>query len=146
MNREIKFRAWDKEENRMFYDVQNIYDSTYMPAKNEDGTDADDGCYYNSFGGLLRDIEIMVVMQFTGLKDKNEVPIYEGDIVKILYTDWTSEENYYIGKVVWSNDRWSINFGESKWGGDDIGSIKPGEHGWIEVIGNIYSNPELLQN
>jgi len=67
------------------------------------------------------------------------VEIYEGDVVKILYTDWASEKDYMIGTVVFKHSKWSINLGIGKYGDfDDYGSINPGRHGWCEVIGNIY--------
>jgi hypothetical protein len=50
-----------------------------------------------------------------------------------------------IGRVVWERDRWMLNFGPSKYGGDYLDRMQPGQHGECEVIGNIYENPELLK-
>jgi len=99
------------------------------------------------------------IMQFTGLLDKNGKEIYEGDIVRILYTDWASQSDYSIpleeykksiskiGKIEWNEDAyWCLNFGKSGYGDDDIGGLHEGPHGEKEIIGNIYENPELLSN
>ncbi len=97
------------------------------------------------------------VMQYTGLKDKNGVEIYEGDIVRILYTDWPSNpapnneglEEYKksisnIGFVEFYYDSWKINFGEHPQG-IDHGEMFEGAYGEKEVIGNIHENPELMK-
>jgi uncharacterized phage protein (TIGR01671 family) len=103
--------------------------------------------------------EKVVLMQYTGLKDKNGKEIYEGDIVRILYTDWASkpeddprtiqqyliEDKCHIGKIVYNAPEFEINFGRGKYGDDDFGSTNHGAHGWIEVIGNVFENPELIQ-
>lgn len=92
--------------------------------------------------------------QFTGLPDKNGTEIYDGDIVRILYTDWPSKsgndertlEQYmldisYTATVVWGDAEWILKFSD-----DNYGSIHCGKHGQIVVIGNIHSTPELLKN
>jgi len=105
----------------------------------------------------LFDIENYVTVadrQYTGLFDKNGKEIYEGDIIRILYTDWPSNhtdlslEDYkksisHYGEVIF-NDL----FGNAKYelsNRDWRGSITPGTHGELEIIGNIFENPELLE-
>lgn len=68
------------------------------------------------------------IMQFTGLLDKNGKEIWEGDIVK---------RGKLIKKVEWVDNRCGFNLNNVKKGGSWF-------KGEIEVIGNIYSNPELI--
>ena len=72
-----------------------------------------------------------VFMQFTGLKDKNGVPIYEGDIIKSIIFN---EED--TGAIEWSNDGLYIVNGNHL---QDYSFVD------IEVIGNIYKHSELLR-
>lgn len=77
------------------------------------------------------------IMQYTGLKDKNGVEIYEGDVVK----GWIhNPSEHHIVEYV--SDEYNCGFMASKIG--RFGKI----HVWyagLEVIGNIYENPELLE-
>jgi uncharacterized phage protein (TIGR01671 family) len=132
--RTIKFRCWSTKRNPKM---------VYLP---------EDGSY--SGRDLIGDSD-WAVMQFTGLLDKNGKEIYEGDIVRILYTDWMSKsdadprtlEQYKIdisrvGVVEYFYDRFNLYFPNR--GGVTTGSLSEGDHGEKEIIGNIYENPELL--
>ena len=132
--REIKFRAWDKQNNKYFRECCWL---SFCP----NGirfmwTDSETD---NMMVTELNDYELM---QFTGLKDKNGKEIYEGDIVKYTVDLGGGSKKTYIGQVLWN----------SEWACWDIVSGPIHEFDWVkiarngyEVIGNIYENPELLE-
>jgi len=94
----------------------------------------EDGQYYN-IGIGCEDVELL---QCTGLKDKNGKLIYEGDIVKTI-TQPNIIEN--VGIVKWDNK--SAQFlRTSNLESEDLVSFWWNDT--VEVIGNIYENPELL--
>lgn len=74
MNREIKFRVWDVGNKEML-EVQELdFESTFYGGRIAIRPDQ-----YNDYF----DTEDMILMQYTGLKDKNGKEIYEGDIIRI---------------------------------------------------------------
>lgn len=124
-----KFRAWLKEEYRMT-DVREI---TFIDGEVYLISDVTDFYAYEEFK----------LMQSTGLRDKNGMEIYEGDIVKFSDCD----DDVYITPVVW--DKNYACFGVSFSGGYPI-SFDYLEEFYtelkdIEVVGDIYENPELLE-
>ena len=106
----IKFRAWNPIAKNMHID--DIYAIT---------TDEK----VNLKDGLM--LSGCILMQYTGLKDKNGKEIYEGDIVK-----WSNSVNSGVYEIKWFRTGFSSN-GLPLFN-DDV----------VEVIGNIYENPELL--
>jgi uncharacterized phage protein (TIGR01671 family) len=140
--REIKFRAWDIKEKRMLNWDKEPYLSFFIGDYGVILKNAFDKSNLNS-GGKVE------LMQFTGLKDKNGVEIWEGDIVK-------TKDKYYPIKVV-SYTATIINEHDGDWDewycGFDL-TLAGGEYSVlhyrlsaddIKVIGNIYENPELLK-
>lgn len=116
--REIKFRAWNKEENLM---ISNPY-------INEAG-------YLNEDIAQMQD-NGLILMQYTGLKDKNGVEIYEEDIVKC------SELPNITGKPLYNPD--NLVF-EVKYNSPYIDPFAQFIVADSEVIGNIHETPELLK-
>ena len=126
--RTIKFRAWIENEQKMIYDIVDIWE--------RDG----DGEYGDCFGEVIENG--YPVMQFTGLKDKNKKEIYEGDIVKIDDTDevinWVRGE---IAVVEWKPAKFII-----KCLNDEKNTLTEDFNDVLEVIGNKFENPELLES
>lgn len=129
MNREIKFRAWDKNCNAM-REVRAIeWDG-------HGGVDVDYSCdKMSNFAGGPD-----TLMQFTGLKDKNGKEIYEHDIV-IISTKYPKKKVAQIIGRDWETGGWCFTYDT----GEAMRDITRGEKGVLEVIGNIYENPELLK-
>lgn len=119
MNREIKFRVWDKVSNS--YSCLNMIDALLWLQNGEFFYSAEEYSY-----NFKKNI---VIQQFTGLKDKNEKDIYEGDIIKITDHKFSSRPSPTIQEVKWDNE---YGFGI---GGGLIESR--------EILGNIFENPEL---
>jgi uncharacterized phage protein (TIGR01671 family) len=79
----------------------------------------------------LRTPENVELMQYTGLKDKNGKEIYEGDLLS---------NSEFIGQIVW--DIGGFDWVKSNGVEYFIGNLKTTD---IEVVGNIYENPDLLK-
>jgi len=131
MSREIKFRAWDKIR-KIWIHIMSIQ---WFSGK--EGCVAD-GTHSYPFS----DIELI---QFTGLKDKNDKEIYEGDIVRTpdiadnLWEIYWHINGFCLGRK--RKDKSVLD-----WPTDENGYVCYGRS-WvdIEVLGNIYENPELLE-
>lgn len=94
--------------------------------------------------GILCGREVLpeTVGEYTGLTDKNGKKIFEGDIVKVEYfSDWGENFVVGIGVIVWNLS--SVSF-VIKIEGNVLLNLFSSRHTGIEIIGNIYDNPELL--
>lgn len=105
--REIRFRAWNKEKKEIVY--------RFFSIDNTNGL-----CWYQNPMENLP----YILMQYTGLKDKNGKEIYEGDIVYSTYYRHNIEIEDIFTMYKW------FDYPESE---------------EFEIIGNIYENPELIK-
>lgn len=119
--REIKFKAWDSVLNQFLPNIQNHI--------------GNDGW---GFGHLIKN-ERYKVCQFTGLKDKNEKEIYEGDIVSMQHGLYNYTVHFENGSFVCYHleAKDLVNGGKLKWGLLSR-SFDLGEDYQLEVIGNIH--------
>lgn len=151
-NREIKFRAWyhhkhNSDNGWMEYlelGINELYQDVFLLAKDfpRSGTG-----HYVPLKGFRHEKDF-ALMQYTGLKDKEGVEIYEGDILK-WWVDSVNEFSKYPLIVVWEQSGFTL-FSKlfSRFGLPDGSQCTVEQaRGYMrdsEVIGNIYENPELL--
>ena len=145
-----KYRVWDKKAKVWLReDCQN---QIFI---RPDGTLT----WWNVYGFDDKASETFEIDWFIGLFDKNGKEIYCGDILHVwsYYTDGKRTYDEGNWEVYWRNDRWHLQRGKEGYdNGDyydgdecpwpDVDDWEPSENGSrIEIIGNIHSNPELLE-
>lgn len=141
--REIKFRAWDKENKRMCSVGWLRWNPDFTFRQAQCIFSVDGGGVFDDVDELLVDGENIQLMQFTGLRDKNGKEIYEGDIfaIPICATDDVVYKYYNIEyEVRWTKGHWEIHT-------EVDGRTELLEHYNKQgtVIGNIYETPELIE-
>lgn len=119
------FRAWSKKFERMYEVTLIDYENGDVGLKDDHG------------GVAIGDIKQLILMQSTGMFDKNGVEIFEGDVVKLQYTITSDLELFEVRQF--RGGMWRI---DNRRRGSDL---------WLrnedcEVIGNIYKDIELLES
>ena len=128
-SREIMFRVWDKVGESIIYPLRQYDEHDYQISF--------DGRFY-VHGHWFADA---VIMQYTGVKDKNGKEMYEGDIVKLAFN---GSDDMEIGIVIIDQNGFHVvdqqkeyvceNYGEKYYLLEDA-----------TIIGNIFENPELIK-
>ncbi|MBC3005083.1 hypothetical protein H7914_08835 [Staphylococcus epidermidis] len=126
-----KFRVWDNAVNKM-WNVVTIYIK-------DEWVKVNDGSIYGITKDLVRDY---VLMQSTGLKDKNGTEIYEGDIVEFKYP--YDKRIKTKGIIVWNDNKacFGICMKETT---EQYELYRITAENYLTVIGNIYENQDLLE-
>jgi len=116
MNRQLKFRVWDNEQKKFeYFELHNIT----VPDR-------------------LLTQDKSPLQQYTGIKDSEQIDIYEGDIVRGKFFDTDYRHLKTINsEVVWIERYACFNIGIEEW-------RYSGEP--VTIIGNIFENSELLNN
>lgn len=140
MNDRFKYRCWDKQIKKMRYgDIQ--LSCSGLPFTLE----------ATSEGLKVVDIDNIEIMQSTGIKDRNGKLIYEGDIVKSEEYPFKSNDKYnYSAEICWAKDSAQFFYYVFKNKDSEVVGRSTGNTGSLEeyeweIIGNIYENPELLE-
>ena len=144
--REIKFRAWDGKSIR--YDITGFEHGK----TNEMAGVFLDGDYFAITDDLKKCDAFnpcAIVMEYTGLKDKNGKEIYEGDIITSENYPFTNDGNKnYAGEVYFDDEQACFCLDvipiSDRVRGAAVGGMLCEYAEAAEVIGNIYENPELL--
>lgn len=118
-----KYRAWDSAKKEMFKDTFAITESGQVVVVEQESVASSPDYVF---------VDHLVIMQSTGLKDKNGKEIFEGDVVKCngLLGTIESFKAMWICSFVKYNNYQKVGFFAQE----------------IEVVGNVYENPELLED
>lgn len=170
MNRQLKFRIWNKQhkvwlENDASLHCFSNWSICPFTGKLTDYVGAIGGDietysaspapdYYTTADGIVKESPY-VIQQSTGLKDKNEKEIYEGDIVEYsrlrlittenptgVFNTKAIEDGDFVGEIIFISPGFCWSYEHKRY--DDIEPMTQASHRY-EIVGNIFENPELLK-
>jgi len=120
--RTLKFRAWDKEKKIMVYLEKPL------------AIAFDGNVVFDSGNGFVETTKKYIPLQFTGLTDRNGKEIYEGDIVRCFMNG----EEHSLNVIKWADYGYTMTDFEDESGERVLWFCE------VEVIGNIWKNPDLI--
>ena len=127
-----KFRAWDSAKKEMFKDTFAITESGQVVVVEQESVVCPPDYVF---------VDHLVIMQSTGVLDKNSQEIFEGDVVRQVRTQPTIENETITGVVTMLEGAWLI-VNDNEQLASDLWS----ETDENEIIGNIFENKELLED
>jgi uncharacterized phage protein (TIGR01671 family) len=135
MNRQLKFRIWDKQNKKWIYEWDASHKRLAISLVGL--------VYHGGYDDVLPENDY-VIQQYTGLKDSKGVEIYEGDLIQYNQNSNYDGMNF---EVIWSD----ASFGwvlKSKTGDYLTNQITPNgaRYNFLEIISNVCENPELIKN
>lgn len=141
----IKFRAWNSKHKLMYYDRFDVCTFPENEPIFETGLNSNGELF--AVYTLIDEVEELELMQYIGIKDINDVEVYEGDIVKFMDCETISTESGIHHEDFLNRGVIKYSEEETRFYVDGLESIDmiyflDSDY---EVIGNIYETPELLE-
>lgn len=138
------YMAWDIDAKKMWHRIETLYDG-YIYGSNigeEPHQEWNYGSSARCFGEILKD-KNFIVLEYTGLKDRNGKEIYEGDIVRYSYCG-DSDPDSFKDLVVSFGPHNVESFHNCV--GFWLGNLDSWPEDFeMEIVGSIYESPELLK-